>query len=167
MKLILSTAAAVLALSGTAYAEGDVAKGEKDFKKCKACHAIIDDAGEVLFKGGKTGPNLYGVIGRTAGTVEGFKYGASIVEAGEAGLVWTEELLIEYAMDPKKFLAKFLGGAAKSNMTFKLKKPEDVVAYLATFGEAPAMEEGEGEAMEATEAEGEATEATEGDAASN
>jgi len=160
MKLILSTAATVLALSGTAFAEGDVEKGAKDFKKCKACHAIVDDEGEAIVKGGKTGPNLYGVIGRTAGTYPDFRYGASIVAAGEGGLVWTEELLIEYAMDPKKFLAKVLGGAAKSNMTFKLKKAEHVAAYLASVAPAPMAEEGEA-------AEGEGEGEGEGEAASD
>ena len=150
MKIILSTAAAVLALSGAAFAEGDAAKGEKVFKKCKACHAIIDADGEAIMKGGKTGPNLYGVIGRTAGTVEDFtKYGDSLVAAGEGGLVWTEEALAAYAMDPKAFLAEQVGDGAKSNMTFKLRKDADaanVAAYLASVAPAPAMEEGEGEA---------------------
>ena len=60
-------------------------------------------------KGGRTGPNLYGVVGRQAGTQEDFdKYGDSIVAAGEAGLVWTEELIVEYAKDPKAFLQDYL-----------------------------------------------------------
>ena len=148
MKFILSTAATVLALSGVAFAEGDIEKGEKVFKKCKACHAVIDPEGEVLMKGGKTGPNLYGVIGRQAGTVEGFKYGESIVAAGEGGLVWTEELLAAYAMDPKAFLAEQLGGSAKSSMTFKLRKDAEaanVAAFLASLAPAPEMTDGEGE----------------------
>lgn len=148
MKTILSSAAVILALSGTAFAEGDVAKGENDFKKCKSCHGIIDDSGEALFKGGKTGPNLYGVVGRTAGTYEDFKYGDSIIAAGEAGLVWDEENLMEYIKDPKAFLKEHTGdSAAKSKMTFKWGKPEDIVAFLATFS--PDMAgDGEGEAEE-------------------
>ncbi|WP_421701284.1 c-type cytochrome [Aliiroseovarius sp.] len=156
MKIILSTAAAVLALSGAAFAEADIEKGEKVFKKCKACHAVIDPEGEVLMKGGKTGPNLYGIIGRQAGTAEDFgKYGDSLVAAGEGGLVWTEELLAAYTMDPKAFLAEQLGGSAKSNMTFKLRKDEEaanVAAFLASLAPAPEMTDGEGEG----EAEGEA-----------
>ncbi|GHE99255.1 hypothetical protein GCM10016455_19990 [Aliiroseovarius zhejiangensis] len=156
MKTILSSAAMIIALSGTAFAEGDVAAGEKDFKKCKSCHAIVDDSGEALFKGGKTGPNLYGIVGRQAGTVEDFKYGDSIVAAGEAGLVWTEETLIEYIKDPKAFLKEQTGdSAAKSKMTFKWGKPEDIVAFLATFSSDAS---GEGEAAEGEAAEGEATE---------
>jgi cytochrome c len=138
MKTLLTTAAALLALSTAAFADGDAADGEKDFKKCKSCHAITDPDGEDIVKGGKTGPNLWGVIGRQAGTEPEFegKYGDSLVAAGEAGLVWTEELLTEYSHDPKAFLQDYLeDDKAKSKMTFKLKDSEDVAAYLATFGD--------------------------------
>ncbi|WP_282181417.1 c-type cytochrome [Aliiroseovarius marinus] len=151
MKTILSSAAMIIALSGTAFAEGDAAAGEKDFKKCKSCHTIVDDAGEVIFKGGKTGPNLYGVVGRQAGTVEGFKYGNSIVDAGAAGLVWDADSLAAYIKDPKGYLKEVTGDSkAKSKMTFKWGKPENIIAYLATFSaEMPAEEAAEGEAAEA------------------
>ena len=43
---------------------GDAAKGESEFKKCKARHAVISPYGTEIVKGGKTGPNLFGVIGR-------------------------------------------------------------------------------------------------------
>ncbi|WP_417249821.1 c-type cytochrome [Celeribacter sp.] len=132
-KLFALTAAALLATSAAASA-GDAAAGEKDFRKCKACHTIAS-ADETIIKGGKTGPNLYGVIGRTAGTVEDFRYGDSIVAAGEAGLVWTEENLTEYVADPKKFLSDYLGESAKSKMTFKLKKGENIATYLASVAE--------------------------------
>ncbi|CUH63875.1 Cytochrome c551 [Thalassovita gelatinovora] len=136
----LLTATAVLAtLAAPVFAEGDIDKGEKAFKKCKACHTIEADDGTVIMKGGKTGPNLYGVIGRTAGTYEGFKFGNSIIAAGEAGVVWDEETLAKYTADPKEFLKEATGdGAAKSKMSFKLKKGgEDVAAYLASVAPAP------------------------------
>lgn len=131
-KLFALTAAALLATT-SAYA-GDAAKGEKDFKKCKACHTI-SNGDEVIFKGGKTGPNLYGVIGHVAGANPDFtKYGDDLVAAGAAGLVWTEELLIEYVKDPKAFLSAQLDTAAKSKMSFKLKDGTNVAAYLASVG---------------------------------
>ena len=156
MKTILSSAAMMIALSGTAFAEGDAAAGEKDFKKCKACHAIISPEGEALFKGGKTGPNLYGIVGRAAASVEDFKYGDSILALGESGLVWNEELLAEYIKDPKGFLKEQTGdSAAKSKMTFKWGKPDDIVAFLATFSaEMPADDA----AAEEAPADGEAAE---------
>ena len=131
MNRILSTALVGL-LAFPAFAEGDADAGKKTFNKCKSCHLIADPAGDVIVKGGKTGPNLYGVAGRTAGTVEGFKYGDSIVAAGENGLVWDEETFVAYTKDPKAFLKDYLDEtSAKSKMTFKLKKgAEDVYAYI-------------------------------------
>lgn len=162
MKTILSSAAMILALSGAAFAEGDAAKGEKDFKKCKSCHGIIDDSGEVLFKGGKTGPNLYGVVGRAAGSVEGFKYGNSLADAGAAGLVWDADNLAAYIKDPKGFLKEATGDSkAKSKMTFKWGKPENIIAFLATFSPEMPADAAEGEAAEGEAAEAEAAESTE------
>ncbi len=131
MNRILAIAMTSL-LALPAYAEGDADAGKKAFNKCKSCHLIADPAGEVIVKGGKTGPNLYGISGRTAGTVEDFKYGESIVAAGENGLVWDEETFVAYTQDPKAFLKDYLGEtSAKSKMTFKLKKgAEDVYAYI-------------------------------------
>jgi cytochrome c len=131
MKRILATAFVGL-LAVPAFADGDAAKGEKEFKKCKACHLIEAPDGTTIMKGGKTGPNLYGIPGRTAGTVEDFKYGESLVAAGEAGLVWDAENFVKYVEDPASFLKEVLDdGSAKSKMTFKLKKGgEDVYAYL-------------------------------------
>ncbi len=131
MNRILAIAMTSL-LALPAYAEGDADAGKKAFNKCKSCHLIADPAGEVIVKGGKTGPNLYGISGRTAGTVGDFKYGESIVAAGENGLVWDEETFVAYTQDPKAFLKDYLGEtSAKSKMTFKLKKgAEDVYAYI-------------------------------------
>ena len=137
------TTAATLALTllaAPALADGDAAKGAKEFGKCKSCH-MIATADEIIVKGGKTGPNLFGVIGRTAGTAD-FKYGADLVAAGEAGLVWSEKTLARYIEDPRAFLQDLLGDkGAKSRMSFKMRKgAEDVAAYLATEanGAAPA-----------------------------
>ncbi|CUK10319.1 cytochrome C [Shimia thalassica] len=153
MKILFAVAAATLALSAPAFAAGDAAKGEKSFKKCKACHMVVSPEGETFFKGGKTGPNLYGVVGRVAGSTEGFKYGSGLKGAAEAGFVWTEEALAAYVADPKAWL-KDNGYDAKSKMSFKLKKGgDDVAAYLASVAPAPAMEEAatEEEAPAATE----------------
>lgn len=132
--------------SAQALDGGDAANGEKVFKKCMACHMVGDDAEN------KVGPLLTGVIGRTAGTVEGYKYGKSIVEAGAAGLVWTGEEVFEYLADPKKYLrAKLDDKKAKSKMSFKLKKEgerKDVIAYLKTFS--PEAETGEAEESESS-----------------
>ena len=102
---------------------GDPAAGEKVFKKCAACHTLSPDGKA------KLGPDLYGVIGRTTGTAEGFDYSDVMVKAGEDGHVWTEEELSTFLESPKKM---FPG----TKMTFVgLKKPEeraDVIAYIAS-----------------------------------
>jgi len=146
MKTILSTAAAILALSGTAaLAEGDVAQGEKDFNKCKACHAIVSPDGETIVKGGKTGPNLWGVIGRAAGSDEDFKrYSDELQQLGADGFAWTEEELAAYTPNASEWLADKLGlDKVRTAMTpQRLKEPADVAAFLAQYGaeEAPAAE---------------------------
>ncbi len=137
MKLSLIATAALLGLSAPAFA-GDAANGEKEFKKCKACHEIVATDGTEIMKGGKVGPNLYGIIGRAAGTVEGYKYSDVMLESGKNGLIWDEATLTEYLPDPTAFLEQHSGGAkGKSKMTFKLKKGgDDVAAYLASVGPA-------------------------------
>ena len=75
-KLTLATALGALMLATPAMA-ADPAAGESDFKKCKACHAIVASDGTEVVKGGKTGPNLGGVIGRPIASVADFKYPVS------------------------------------------------------------------------------------------
>ena len=118
--------------AGAAWAEGDAAAGEKVFKKCKACHTINE--------GGKNrvGPNLWGILGRQAGTAEGYKFSGDMIAAGEDGLVWSEETLASYLQKQdgtKVFIGTYIDKAkAKTKMAFPgLKKEEDVaniVAYI-------------------------------------
>ncbi|GAB1480476.1 cytochrome c2 [Paracoccaceae bacterium] len=138
---------AVLATAASpAFAAGDATKGEATFKQCQTCHSVVNEAGEVLAgKGSKTGPNLYGVIGRQVGSYPDFKYGESIVAAGATGLVWDEAGFIDYVQDPANHWKTVLNDkGAKSKMMFKVKNAEaaaDVYAYLLQFSpaaEAPA-----------------------------
>ena len=79
---------------------GDAAAGEKSFKKCIACHVVVNDAGETLAgRTAKTGPNLYGIAGGTFGTQD-FKYSKVAMAAGEAGLVMGEEAFVGFLADP-------------------------------------------------------------------
>ncbi|KUP94331.1 c-type cytochrome [Tritonibacter horizontis] len=132
----LPAAALLTALAAPALAESDAAAGEKTFGKCKSCHQIVSDSGETLAKGGRTGPNLFGIVGQTAGTAKDFRYGDDLVAAGEAGLVWDEEQFVAYLEDPRGFLKTYLDDSgAKSRMSFRLKSGgADVFAYLAQFG---------------------------------
>ncbi len=148
MKLKL-TAAALAFLAAPAFAQelpktdivptGDAAAGEAAFRQCATCHAVINPAGEVLAGRAqvKTGPNLYGVVGRVAGKVPDFRYSASLTEAGEKGKVYDEETFVAYVQDPTGFLKTYLEDpSARGNMTFKVRKEEDAVnlyAYLASL----------------------------------
>lgn len=146
MKITVIVAAATL-LAAPAFADGhasgDAAKGEKVFNKCKSCH-MIADGDNVILKGGKTGPNLYGILGRTPGSVEDYRYGNSIVALGEAGTLadgWSEAEFVNFVADPRKYLQEKLDDSkAKSKMSFKLRDAEDaanVWAYLVSVGPAP------------------------------
>ncbi|TCO73568.1 c-type cytochrome [Rhodovulum euryhalinum] len=134
-------AAAALAV-GPAIAQeasGDAAAGEKAFKQCITCHVVVNDAGETLAgRNAQVGPNLYKVPGRHAGAVEGFKYSSSMTDAGEKGLVWTEEEFVKYTQDPTGYLRAYLGDdKARGAMTHKVRKEEeaiDVYAYLVSLG---------------------------------
>lgn len=128
---------AVLPMLASTSSAQDPAEGEADFKRCRSCHQIVDADGNAIVKGGKTGPNLHGVIGRPVGSVEDFKYGESLVAAGEAGIVWDEENLAAYITDPKAWLAEVLDDpSASSKMTYKHKnKAAEMAAYLATFSD--------------------------------
>ncbi len=134
-KFILLAVAAV-ALAAPAFA-GDPAAGEDTFKKCKACHSVIGADGTEIQKGGRTGPNLYGVIGRAVASDPDFKYGDSLAALGATGAVWDEASLAAYVADPAAYLKSTLADdAAKSKMSFKLASGgEDVAAYLASVAQ--------------------------------
>jgi cytochrome c len=128
--LLALTAAAMAA---PAFA-GDPAAGEEAFKKCKACHSIIATDGTEIQKGGRTGPNLYGIVGRGVAADPDFSYGDGIAALGATGAVWDEASLAAYVADPSAYLKTSLGDeGAKSKMSFKLASGgEDVAAYLAS-----------------------------------
>ena len=143
MKLAIAAPIAALCLAIPAladdHASGDAAKGEKAFNQCKACH-MVESPDEVIVRGGKVGPNLYGVIGRAAGSVEDFKYSDIMIAAGEGGLVWDEESFVAYTQDPSGYLQEVTGDSGRSKMTYKARKAEDVIdiwAYLASVSPAP------------------------------
>ncbi len=82
-------------LAGAAVSAHAEAAGEKLFKQhCMACHAIAKDAPMGM------GPNLLGVIGRTAGTQSGFPY-SNEFKGALAGKEWTPELLDKWLENPQ------------------------------------------------------------------
>lgn len=119
---------------GAGWAQAvDLDAGKTVFAKCAACHAVGENAKN------KVGPQLNDVIGRTAGTVEGYKYSKAMVEAGAGNLVWDKASLRDYLAKPRDFVKG-------TKMAFAGLKKEDelanVIAYLATFSKpAAAVEE--------------------------
>lgn len=154
-RIAIALAAGLAASS--AYGEGDIAAGEQAFNtQCQTCHVVVDGDGNTLAgRAARTGPNLYNAIGRTAGIYEGFRYSRSMVEAGEAGLVWDEPTFIAYALDPTGFLREYLdSNRARGNMAFRVRTEEDAAnlyAFLAQFAVEGAMEDGAMEEEAATE----------------
>ena len=141
----------IAALTGALFAapafaqDGDAAAGEDAFRQCATCHAIVDADGNAIAGRAnmRTGPNLYGVVGRPAGSVEGFRYRPDIVEAGEGGLVWDQESLTAYLQDPGGFLSEALGKRARSGMSYQVRDPAEA-ANLAAFLALHGAVEGEG-----------------------
>ena len=83
--------AAAAGLPGLASAQsGDAAAGQRVFNQCRACHTA-DQGGR-----NGVGPNLFGIVGRKAGSIEGFRYSANLRSLAEGGLVWSEDRLRAY-----------------------------------------------------------------------
>ena len=132
MKSTIAALTATIALTLPAYAAGDAENGEKEFRKCKSCH-MIASADETIVKGGRTGPNLYGVAGRTAGSQEDFKYSDLMTAAGEKGLEWNEEDFIAYVQEPTDWLKEYTGEDGRAKMTYTVRKEEDAADLWASL----------------------------------
>ena len=123
-------------------ATGDAAAGEKAFRQCVSCHVVENGDGEKLAgKNGKTGPNLFGIIGQKFGQIDGFRYSdINQVAAADDALIVNEEVFVGYVQDPTAYLREATGDKGRSKMTFKVRKEEDalnIYAYLATIAIAP------------------------------
>ena len=112
--------AAVMAL-------GDVASGEKIFKKCAACHSIK--------KGGKNkiGPALYNVVGRTVGGVDDYKYSKTLASYEKE---WTFEELNGFLQKP----ASYLKGTKMSYAGLRKEKDRaSIIKYLNQNSDSPKL----------------------------
>lgn len=113
-------------VAASAAPAGDPEAGKKVFRKCAACH-VIDSAAN------KLGPSLKGILGRTAGSVDGFKYSKAFQAANDKGLKWTDDALKAFVADPKDFVKDQIGAdTGRTRMAFPgLRKEQDVENLLA------------------------------------
>lgn len=120
--LVAGIAALTVMSAGIAHAAGDAAEGKKVFTRvCGACHT--DEANGPR----KLGPTLFGVVGRKAGTVEGFRYSQA---NKNSGITWAPDVLDEYLKDPKaKIPGTIMAFAGLKNDTER----QNVIAYLETL----------------------------------
>ena len=97
---------------------GDVASGEKIFKKCVACHSINKDGKN------KIGPALYNVVGRAVGGIDGYKYSKALASYGKE---WTFEELNGFLQKP----ASYIKGTKMSYAGLRKEKDRaSVIKYL-------------------------------------
>ena len=124
----MRTSLAALAIAGAVFSvqqapaqAADAANGQKVFRQCQACHVADQEQNRV-------GPHLVGIIGRPAGTVEGFKYSDAMANSG---IVWDQTTIADYLANPRTYVNG-------NRMAFAgLRKPEDiadVIAYLESLG---------------------------------
>ena len=95
----------------------DTAAGQAAFARCKICHT--------LEAGGRSpvGPNLHGIFGRKAGTLEGYSYSAAMKNSG---IVWDDETLAKYLRDPR-------GSMPGNKMAFPGIKNDEEMANLLAY----------------------------------
>ena len=122
--VVLASAIALVLTCGSALA-GDPQKGKRVFNKCLSCHPVKKEGKQGI------GPNLFGVVGRKAGSVQQYKRYTGLKNAD---FVWDEATLDAWLANPKKFIKK--RGRKKTLMMVKLRKVnqrDDVIAYLSTL----------------------------------
>jgi cytochrome c len=108
-------------LATPALAAGDPVQGKAVFARCAICHNVEKDGGNGV------GPNLFGIAGRKAATVEGFNYSGPMKASG---IVWTDDNLEKWVAGPAKMMPgtkmAFAGITSKGQIA-------DVIAYLHTL----------------------------------
>ena len=123
MRSLILSAALLAGFTITAPAVAqDAEAGQRVFNQCRACHTID--------KGGRNGvgPNLWGIVGRKAASIEGFRYSSSMRTVAEGGHVWTIENLTAYITNPKSVVPQ--GSMAFAGLRNE-QQLKDLLAYLA------------------------------------
>jgi len=138
---VLATAATLLATPVLAdgHVTGDAEAGERAFRQCVACHVVVDAEGETLAgRNARTGPNLWGINGRTIGAYEGFRYSNGLTALMESEMAWDEEAFVGFVQNPTGWIREIASdGGLRSAMSFRVRSEEDALnlyAYLVSLG---------------------------------
>jgi cytochrome c len=115
--MIRALALALWAFGGTAFAQ-DIEMGKQAFAACAPCHAP-DQSG--------VGPKIGGILNRSAGSVEGFRYSRAMKNSK---IVWDEKSLDAYLAEPQKLVP---GNLMPFSGIADAKKRGDLIAYLETL----------------------------------
>ena len=123
MKGLSLAVAGILAILVAPQAQAqDVSAGERLFKRyCGVCHIAEKDSARRM-----QGPNLWGLIGRKAGTIEGFRYSDA---NKDSGIVWSAETLDPYLNDPRAVIK------GTTMAFFGVRKPDErkaIIEYLSS-----------------------------------
>lgn len=121
--LALTLAALVAAAPARAQDAGDPAAGQRIFNQCRACHVIENNGRNGV------GPNLHGIVGRRAASIESFRYSPNMRTLGEQGHIWTEANLRAYLRNPKDVAPQGIMAFPGLRNDTQL---NDVIAYLKT-----------------------------------
>jgi cytochrome c len=112
---------ASLIAAGAAQGAGNAQNGQQIFGRCAMCHSSAKG------EGARIGPNLFGVVGRKAGSVSDYSYSAAIKKAG---FVWTNDKLEAFVTAPGQLVPG-------TKMTFSglasAQQRADLIAYLDTL----------------------------------
>lgn len=105
-------------IAGTQAA--DVENGKIVFKRCIACHNADKP-------NNKIGPTLQHIIGRQAGTLEGYRYSPAMMNAGKNGLIWNRDTLIAYLHNPQAMVKGTRMASIRLNNDSDI---DDLIEYL-------------------------------------
>lgn len=143
MKSLTVLAAAATLFAAPVLADGhitgDAEAGERAFRQCISCHVVVDAEGETLAgRNARTGPNLYGISGRTIGSIEDFRYSPGLTALMEAEMVWDEASFAAYVQDPTGWIREAASDdSLRGAMSFRVRSEEDALnlyAYIASLG---------------------------------
>ena len=100
------------------YNEANYDNGKRVYRLCVSCHLLNKDGGH------RVGPNLHRIIGRKAGTVEGFRFSRVVMDSD---IVWTPEKIDEWLSNPRSFLP---GNRMSFSGVRRPQDRQDVIAYI-------------------------------------